>query len=180
MSVTIETFRLPRYREIPDVGLYLDQTVKYINRHLAPLGCMEITTSMVSNYVKKGYITNPVHKQYSADQIAYLFFITVAKSVLAMDHIARLFDMQKKTYDSQVAYDFFCQELENMLQYTFGLKAELDVVGTPEERTEAKTMLRSTITAVTHIIYLSSRFDTMLAEEAEEAETRLALPEHAE
>jgi len=182
MPVTIEKFRLPRYQEIPDVGLYLDQTVKYVNRYLAPLGCMEITTSMVSNYVKKGYISNPVHKQYDADQIAYLFFITVAKSVLAMENIARLFDMQKKTYSSRVAYDFFCQELENMLQYTFGLKEELDVVGTPEERTEAKTMLRSTITAVTHIIYLSSRFDSMVEQEEEPApeEPRLALPEHAE
>ena len=71
---------------------FLDQTVKYVNRYLAPLGCMEITSSMVSNYVKKGYITNPTHKQYSADQIAYLFFISVAKSVLSMENIARLFD----------------------------------------------------------------------------------------
>lgn len=62
MIAQISEFRMPRYREIPDVGLYLDQTVKYMNRYLAPLGCMEITTSMVSNYVKKGYISNPVRK----------------------------------------------------------------------------------------------------------------------
>ena len=49
MAASIELFRMPRYREIPDVGLYLDQTVKYINRFLAPLGCEEITPSMVSN-----------------------------------------------------------------------------------------------------------------------------------
>ena len=35
MPAYIEQFRLPRYREIPDVGLYLDQTVKYVNRYLA-------------------------------------------------------------------------------------------------------------------------------------------------
>ena len=179
MPACIEQFRMPRYREIPDVGLYLDQTVKYVNRYLAPLGCMEITSSMVSNYVKKGYISNPVRKQYDADQIAYLFFISIAKSVLSMENIARLFEMQKQTYTSEVAYDFFCLELENMLQYTFGLKDQLDLVGTPEEQTEAKTMLRSTIIAVTHIIYLSSRFDTMTAEEKrgeEAAEAHLTLP----
>ena len=58
MPACIEQFRLPRYREIPDVGLYLDQTVKYVNRYLAPLGCMEITSSMVSNYVKKSVFCN--------------------------------------------------------------------------------------------------------------------------
>ena len=168
MATCIEEFRMPRYREIPDVGLYLDQTVKYVNRYLAPLGCMEITSSMVSNYVKKGYISNPVKKQYDAEQIAYLFFISVAKSVLSMDNIARLFAMQKRMYNAETAYDFFCDELENMLQYTFGLKEQIDEVGTPEDRSESKAMLRSTIIAVTHIIYLSSRFDTMKApDEAE-------------
>ena len=173
MPACIEQFRMPRYREIPDVGLYLDQTVKYVNRYLAPLGCMEITSSMVSNYVKKGYISNPVHKQYDAEQIAYLFFISVAKSVLSMENIARLFDMQKKMYNAEIAYDFFCEELENMLQYTFNLKDHVDEVGTPEDKSETKTMLRSTIIAVTHIIYLSNRFATMKTPEEEEVE---ALP----
>ena len=61
-------------------------------------------------------------------------------------------------------------------------KAQLDLVGTPEEQTEAKTMLRSTIIAMTHIIYLSSRFDSMMEEKPcePEVEVRLALPEHAE
>lgn len=177
MPACIDQFRMPRYREIPDVGLYLDQTVKYLNRYLAPLGCMEITTSMVSNYVKKGYITNPVKKQYDADQIAYLFFISVAKSVLSMDNIARLFEMQKRMYSSEIAYDFFCDELENMLQYTFGLKDHMDEVGTPADKSETKTMLRSTIIAVTHIIYLSNRFETMKApDEPADDELRMALP----
>ncbi len=163
MPVQIEAFRLPRYREIPDVGLYLDQTVKYINRSLAPLGCMEITASMVANYVKKGYIANPVRKQYTAEQIACLFFISLAKSVLSMDNIARLFDMQKQQYSAETAYDFFCAELENRLQYTFGLKGQLDEIGAPGDRSEARAMLRSTIIAVTHIIYLSSRFEALNA-----------------
>ena len=97
-----------------------------------------------------------MHKQYDADQIAYLFFITVAKSVLAMENIARLFDMQKKTYSSRVAYDFFCQELENMLQYTFGLKEEVEAVGT--SNTDLKRMLRCVIIAVANIIYVQHRF----------------------
>lgn len=159
MTAHIDEFRMPRYREIPDVGLYLDQTVKYINGYLAPLGCMEITTSMVSNYVKKGYIESPVRKQYDADRIVYLFFIAIAKSVLSMENIARLFDMQKKSYSVEVAYDYFCTELENMLAYTFGLREQNAETGLTNSL--QKTMLRSTIIAVTHIIYLSSQFDAL-------------------
>ena len=146
MIAQISEFRMPRYREIPDVGLYLDQTVKYMNRYLAPLGCMEITTSMVSNYVKKGYISNPVRKQYSAEQIAYLLFIAVAKSALSMDNITRLFQMQRKTYT------------------------------VPADMPE-RMMLRATIIAVTHIIYLSSQFDAMQGQGTLPANGHLALPE---
>lgn len=157
MSTQIAAFRMPRFREIPDVGLYLDQTVKYINRFLSALGCMEVTSSMVSNYVKQGYIASPVRKQYSAEQIARLFFIAIAKSVMSMENIGLMFSMQKETCPSDVAYDYFCEELENVLAHTFGLKDELAQVGTTAST--PKQMLRSVIIAVANIIYLSSCFE---------------------
>ena len=43
MAESVRGFRLPRYAEIPTVGLYLEQTIKYINGFLAPLGCLELT-----------------------------------------------------------------------------------------------------------------------------------------
>ena len=175
MSVKIEKFRLPRYREIPDVGLYLDQTVKYINRFLEPLGCMEITASMVSNYVKKGYIASPERKQYNAEQIAYLFFIAIAKTVLPMEYIARLIQAKKSAYTSEVAYNYFCDELENMLFYTFGLQEELLEPGNTD--TQVKKMLRTVIIALVQIIYLNHLFETQSEEMITEA---VALPQTEE
>lgn len=159
MPIQIEEFRMPRYREIPDVGLYLDQTVKYINKYLVPLGCMEITTSMVSNYVKKGYITNPVRKQYNAEQIARLFFIAIVKSVISMENIGQLFEMQRQSYELPRAYNFFCDELEAVLAFTFGLRDELPAIS--DAMTVPKQMLCSVITAVSNIIYLSFCFDNV-------------------
>lgn len=155
----IEGFRLPRYKEIPAVGLYLDQTAKYINGYLQPLGCMEITTSMISNYVKQGLISKPIGKQYYVDHIAHLIFITIAKSVLSMENIALLFKFQKKVYTDQVAYDYFCSELENMLYFIFGLKDNVDNIGSTAS-TEKET-LRSLIIAVANIIYLSHSFERL-------------------
>ena len=167
MPAKIETFRLPRFREIPDVGLYLDQTVKYINRYLEPLGGAEVTSSMVSNYVKKGYIKSPVRKQYDAEQIAYLFTLSIIKNVIAMEHIARLYEMQKQVYSVETAYNYFCNELENMLHVTFGLKDEVEAIGT--SNTELKRMLRSVIIAVANITYVKHRFDEIeLSEKADD------------
>ena len=37
-TAAIRDFRLPRYQEIPNVGLYLEQASKYIGEYLSPLG----------------------------------------------------------------------------------------------------------------------------------------------
>ena len=152
MKTVIQSFHLPRYQDLPNMGLYLEQTTKYINHFLAPLGCIEITSSMISNYVKKGLIPSPVKKQYYADQIAYLFFISIAKQVLSMENIIALSERQRKTYSIPVAYDYFCLELENMLYYIFGLTDSVKEVGVTN--THEKTMLRSLIVAAAQIIYL--------------------------
>lgn len=55
MNNITENFRLPRYKEIPDIGLYLEQTVSYINNMLSIID-ISITSSMLSNYVKKGML----------------------------------------------------------------------------------------------------------------------------
>ena len=161
----IRAFHLPRYAEIPDVGLYLEQTAKYINGFLAPLSGMEITTSMISNYVKQGLIANPVKKQYAAEQVAYLIFIAVSKTVLSMENIRLLIDMQKPTYSSQVAYDYFCSELENVVGYVFGMKDAIDSIGSTD--TDETVMLRNTIIAVAHKIYLDKCFEAIKADFAQ-------------
>ena len=84
MIEAIEGFRLPRYAQIPDVGLYLEQVVRYVNTHLAPLGEPELTSSMVSNYVKQGLISSPIKKSYTAEHLARLLFIAVVKPVVPL------------------------------------------------------------------------------------------------
>ena len=154
MRFSARDYRMPRYKEIPNVGLYLEQTVKYINECLAPIE-ISITPSMLSNYVKKGYY---------ADQIAYAIYIVIIKQVLSMDNIASLFVLQKATYTLPVAYDYFCSELEKTLIAIFENKEEpmKDMGDIPFE----KKMLHSVIVAVSHIIYLNDCFKNNLQDNA--------------
>ena len=153
----LKSLRLPAYRELPPIGLYLEQAVRYVNGFLMPFGFSELTTSMVSNYVKLGLIAPPVKKQYNAEQLAYLFFIAVAKNVVSMESIKTLLQMQKATYPLSVAYDYFCDELKNMLFFTFGLKDTVDEIGT--RHSEEKALFRSVIIAVSHIIYVQHQLE---------------------
>ena len=156
LADSMRGFHLPRYAELPSVGLYLEQTVTYINHCLKPLGCMEITSSMVRNYVKQGLIANPVNKHYDVNQIAYLISVTILKQVMPLEHIQKMFFRQRVVYANVVAYDYFCMELENVLYYRFGLKEQIEDVGVTSSI--EKEMLRSAITAVSHIIYINACF----------------------
>lgn len=151
----MEEFRLPRYNEIPNVGLYLDQVTKYIDDYLSPIA-QPLTSSMISNYVKKKIIDNPIKKQYYREQIIYLFFIAMAKSVLSLEDIRLMIHMQKMTYSGEEAYNYFVRELENTLKIVFSGSNDFKDVG--EQKSSEKTMLRNTVIAISHKVYLDVCF----------------------
>ena len=161
---SLRDFHLPRYEELPDVGLYLEQTAKNISEFLTPLEEGSLTPSMVSNYVKKGLIRNPVKKQYGREQIAYLFFIALTKNVLSLDGLINFIALQKRTYSLQKAYDYFCEQFENTLLFTAEVKDTLDIAG--EDTTDEKRLLFSCIVAVTQKIYLERCLEAISQEEA--------------
>lgn len=152
----MEAFRLPRYSDIPNVGLYLNQVAKYINETTAPLGDVSITESMISNYVKKRLVARPVKKQYDKEQIAHLIFITLAKSVLSMEDIQLLFHLKETTYSSETAYDYFCGEFENALRYVFGVQSHMEEIG--QDSNDIKALLRSVIITLTRKLHLNQCF----------------------
>ena len=135
----IESFRMPLYSEIPNVGLYLEQVSKYITDCFSPLSDAVFTGSMISNYVKKKLIVNPVKKQYGREQIAYLIFIAVAKSALSIEEIRYLIELKKKTYDTETAYSYFCTEFERTLKNIFGNEGCDDTGSAEEPETHKET-----------------------------------------
>lgn len=170
LNAEIRSFRLPRYQEIPDVGLYLEQACKYMGGFLEVLGDYALTPSMISNYVKKGLIASPVKKQYSRDQLAYLLFIAVAKNVLSLDALADVVRLQQSTYPLSMAYDYFCTQFESLLRFCFDLEDTIDVAG--EDSTDEKRLLFTCVAAVTQKVYLEKHIAALAQEraEAEQAE----------
>lgn len=162
MAAPIRKFSMARYEDLPNMGLYLEQTVKYVNSCLLPLGCLEITSSMVSNYVKKGILPKPVKKQYYAEHIAYLFFVAFAKNMVSIEDIGLLIDMQKSSYPLPTAYNYLCSEMENNLFFIFGLKDTLDDVG--ETESDERNLMRNLIFSSAHVIHMHACFNHIRAE----------------
>ena len=158
----LKDFRLPRYNEIPNMGLYLDQATKYVYEYLAPLGEYTLTPSMISNYVKKGLIANPVKKLYGRDHIAYLFFIAVAKSVLSLDALTGFIKLQQQTYTLPKAYDYFVEQLEQLLFFTFEITDTIEMVG--EDNTDEKRLLFTCMVSAVQKVYLEKCLEAIAKE----------------
>lgn len=156
-------FSLPRYRELPSVGLYLDQTVQLVNSCFRGFPGVELTPSMVSNYVKKGIISHPVKKKYTREQLASLMYIAVSKTVLSMENIDALFQMQRAHCTAEEAYNYFCDEMENCLPFVFGCTREIRDLAV--DAADEKLLLRSTILAAANKMYLDCCFNALRQEE---------------
>ncbi|KRL64042.1 DUF1836 domain-containing protein [Lactobacillus psittaci] len=154
-------FSLPTFNEIPDVGLYLEQTCQFINTSLSPFKDLYLTNSMISNYVKKGIIEKPIKKRYSRQQIARLIFIAFAKPILSLNNLKIAIKMQDDSYDIATAYQYLREESLNCFKYVYQLKEQLDDIGTTH--TAEKTILRNIILAAVHEIYLNSYFSVTKA-----------------
>ena len=100
----------PKWDEIPELDLYLDQVLLYVNNvcgssfSTADKG---LTASMINNYVKHGYIAKPVKKKYQRRQLARLIAITTLKTVFSIQEISATLNMLHKEADSRELYDDF-------------------------------------------------------------------------
>ena len=103
-------FSYPKWEDIPNIDLYLDQVLRYVNQVCAPISPDKdkgLTASMVNNYVKHGYLTKPDKKKYQRKQIARLIAITTLKSVFSIQEIAQTLNTLQTQASSDQLYDAF-------------------------------------------------------------------------
>lgn len=121
-----KNFHLPRWNEIPEIDLYIDQVVSLLENYLSNYIKSDnekedkiITKTMINNYVKHGVIHPPVNKKYSKKHIAYLFVIFILKQIYSIEEIKKLIALAIKTSPTNQAYNRFCSELEKAITMTF-------------------------------------------------------------
>ncbi|MEG1624007.1 MAG: DUF1836 domain-containing protein [Raoultibacter sp.] len=128
----IASFHLPRYNEIPQIDLYMDQLIGYIDEQvgiITPHGEKLLTSSMVNNYVKQKLVPQPQAKKYTRSHVAYLIVVCVLKQTYSIAEILRLIAIQIDTHEVSRAYDFFCIGFEESLRALFCGKLQEHVLG---------------------------------------------------
>ncbi len=160
--IDIEQFHIPRWNELPNVDLYLDQVVNLINSTLSPYIYLNsdyknennqlLTKTMINNYVKNNLIEAPVKKLYSKIQLAKLFVICVLKQVYSMQDIRTLIDMALKGSTNEQAYDRFCNLFEEALMCTYQRKDFID----KNQSSDRMYLLKSVLLSCSYKLYVEN------------------------
>ena len=120
----IINFHIPRWNELPNIELYIDQVICYLDDSLLNYVSKEneehiLTKTMINNYVKHSVIMPANNKKYGKEHIAKLFIICILKQLYSINDITNLMSLMTERHTIQEVYDSFCKELEEAVSVIF-------------------------------------------------------------
>lgn len=121
-------YRLPKWEEIPDLGLYMEQVVALLSDYFdyLPPELKEeqfITAAAINNYVRRHLMPEPVKKRYYRVHIAYLVVICSLRQSLSIATMSTIFpvgipeEQVREIYDGYIhchqrAAEYFVQQVK--------------------------------------------------------------------
>ena len=111
-------FHLPRYAQLPEIELYMDQVISVIDKYIGAFsasGDPVLTPSMINNYVKNRVIPPPEKKKYGRDHLAKLLVICLLKPTMEISAIADIIENSEKLYGTPKMLDTFAETYEKRL-----------------------------------------------------------------
>jgi len=165
---TIKKIHLPSWEEIPNIDLYLDQVISFIDGYFSPILSVEgegpiLTKTMVNNYVKNKIIASPVKKKYDKNCVCALVAVCILKSVYNMHDISILIKFAFDMDDNERSYTRFCNAIESAITCTFEGKPCEPVYSDFED----PYLLQAVAQSIAGKLYSINRCKNLRAESAE-------------
>ncbi len=126
----IADFTFPRWHELPEIDLYMDQVVGYLSQKLAVFYDTDddrrsITATMINNYVKQKIVPPPVKKRYGRAAVSALMVLFCVKQVLSIGLCGGLISQclaevtgLEGDAAAQEFHNRFCHVFEEVLHHT--------------------------------------------------------------
>ncbi len=124
-SKNLNEYKTESWSQFPGIDLYMDQVVTYLERLLNIFGTAgdsskAITSSMVNNYVKEGYLKRPVNKKYDRVHLVTLYILSMLKPILPIPVIANSLN----GFENEQEYQNFFEQLTKLQDEAFKSIAE--------------------------------------------------------
>ncbi|MBR7082347.1 MAG: DUF1836 domain-containing protein [Oscillospiraceae bacterium] len=121
----LEQYSLPKWDDLPDFGLYMEQALALLTGYLdyLPPELKEeqfITAAAINNYVRKGIMPKPVKKKYYRVHMAYLVMICSLKQSLGITTLKMLIPDGLCEAEFKEIYDKYAQRHNRSTHYFIG------------------------------------------------------------
>jgi DNA-binding transcriptional MerR regulator len=110
----VENHTLPRWEQLPDFELYMDQVISLMQKYLEPYILTEdaLTPSMINNYVKMEALPAPSKKRYSKEHISRLIIICLMKNQFSIPTISNIINAEIVNNEIIAFYNYFVTQYE--------------------------------------------------------------------
>ncbi len=104
------------WEKFPDIELYKDQVLSYMQRQLMPSEEEELLTgAMINNYIKAGALPRPNGKKYGKEHLAYLTAICALKPVMSVNDLEYLLKKLNSAKDAKEFYELIFRNIDSAL-----------------------------------------------------------------
>lgn len=91
----LTAYQLPKWEDLPDFGLYMDQVITLLSQHLYYLPQEDhseelVTPTAINNYVRLKIMPAPEKKRYRRIHLAYLFMICTLKQTITIAQVQKI------------------------------------------------------------------------------------------
>lgn len=150
-------YKLPRYEELVSYPVAMRQLIAIIDDYLEifkdPFEEESLMTPfMINSYVRKKILNPPEGKDYNKTHIMYLMVIGILKQVLSISDIDKILKMAIEQYPKDVAYNYFCNEVEGALKAVFATRSPFK--NSPKVITPLNESVHSAVIAFANKIYV--------------------------
>ena len=93
--------KLPDWQTLPNIALYNDQVMEYVDQIFQPLMLEEhfnITRAMINNYLKVSLVPTYDKKKFNREQLALIIMITFFKPAFTLQEMKQI--IEKVPYES--------------------------------------------------------------------------------
>ena len=103
--------------DIPEIDLYMDQVIKFMDDHFASLkryeGDKMLTKAMINNYTKNRLLPPPEKKKYGQDHMLILIFIYYFKNLLSIKDINSILTPLTENFFEEKDRDVLLRDIYN-------------------------------------------------------------------